>query len=98
MNIRFAPKEQTGLVEAISDAVADVGPTVREAMKQHRGFSDIGKRMLMTWAEGVQGLRDQRVFALGDWARGAAFVGFSAPPKLPANQVKLGRSPRMRER
>jgi len=60
------PKEQSQIVEAISDAVADVGPQVRHAMAQHPGFDAIGQRMLQAWAEGVQGLRDGRVYALGD--------------------------------
>lgn len=51
------PREQAQMLEAISDAVADVAPQVRAAMKQHAQFRDIGKRMLMAWAEGVQGLR-----------------------------------------
>jgi serine/threonine-protein kinase HipA len=55
------PKEQQHLVQAISDAVADVGPLVRQAIAQHPGFEDIGKRMLLAWSEGVSGLRDQRV-------------------------------------
>jgi serine/threonine-protein kinase HipA len=46
---------------------------VRQAMVQHPGFEDIGKRMLMAWAEGVQSLRDQRVYALGQWTPPAAF-------------------------
>ena len=46
------PREQTQMVEAISDAVAAVGPQVREAMATAPGFVDIGKRMLMAWAEG----------------------------------------------
>jgi hypothetical protein len=28
-------------------------------MVQHPGFEDIGKRMLLAWAEGVNGLRDR---------------------------------------
>jgi serine/threonine-protein kinase HipA len=36
-----------------------------QAMAQHPSFEDIVKRMLMAWAEGVAGLRDQRVHALG---------------------------------
>jgi serine/threonine-protein kinase HipA len=87
------PKEQGQMVEAISDAVADVGPLVRQAMAQHPGFADVGKRMLMAWAEGVQGLRDQRVYAVGDWQAGEAFEGFSEPPKIKAETSQLGRSP-----
>jgi serine/threonine-protein kinase HipA len=92
------PKEQQHMVQAISDAVADVGPLVRQAMGQHPGFEDVGKRMLMAWAEGVQGLRDQRVYAVGDWVAGDAFEGFSAPPKLTQKTIKLGRSPLLGER
>ena len=74
-------REQTHIVEAISDAVADVAPQLRQAMKQHPGFENIGKRMLIAWAEGVQGLRDQRVYAVGDWAAGEAFENLSPPAK-----------------
>jgi serine/threonine-protein kinase HipA len=87
------PKEQAQMVEAISDAVAEVGPQVRQAMAEHAGFADVGKRMLMAWAEGVQGLRDQRVFAVGEWTAGEAFEGFSAPAELKAGTSKPGRSP-----
>jgi serine/threonine-protein kinase HipA len=92
------PKEQQHMVQAISDAVADVGPLVRQAMAQHPGFEDIGKRMLMAWAEGVQGLRDQRVYAVGEWIAGDAFEGFSTPPKLATDNKKIGRSPLLGER
>ena len=92
------PKEQALMVQAISDAVADVAPQVRQAMVQHAGFADIGKRMLLAWSEGVQGLREQRTYAVGDWAAGEAFDGFSAPPKLESNTAKIGRSPLLGER
>ncbi len=92
------PKEQQQMVQAISDAVADVGPQVRNAMRQHPAFEDVGKRMLMAWAEGVQGLRDQRVYAVGDWAGGDAFEGFSPPPKQKAKASKIGRSPLLGKR
>lgn len=92
------PKEQQHMVQAISDAVADVGPLVRQAMAQHPGFENIGKRMLMAWAEGVQGLRDQRVYAVGDWAAGDAFEGFSPPQKLATDTNKIGRSPLLGKR
>jgi serine/threonine-protein kinase HipA len=35
----------------------------------------------MAWDEGVAGLRDQRVYALGQWSPLAAFEDFSPPPK-----------------
>jgi serine/threonine-protein kinase HipA len=92
------PKEQQHMVQAISDAVADVGPQVRQAMVQHPGFADIGKRMLMAWAEGVHSLRDRRVYAIGDWAGGEAFEGFSPPPKLASKTDKIGRSPLLGKR
>lgn len=90
------PREQLHMVEELSDAVADVGGQVRQAMRAHAQFKDIGKRMLIAWSEGVQGLRDERVYALGGWAGAPAFEGFSAPPKLDASaaqQNKVGRSP-----
>jgi len=78
--------------------VADVGPLLRNAMQQHPAFEDVGKRMLMAWAEGVQGLRDQRVYSVGDWARGDAFEGFSPPPKQKPDSSKMGRSPLLGKR
>lgn len=92
------PKEQQHMVQAISDAVADVGPLVRQAMAQHPDFEDIGKRMLMAWAEGVHGLRDQRVYALGGWAPPASFEDFSPPPKQKSESNKIGRSPLLGKR
>ena len=92
------PKEQAQILEAISDAVADVGPQVRQAMAQHPGFQDIGKRMLMAWAEGVQGLREQRVYGVGEWAGGDAFDSLSPPPKLKTDANKIGRSPLLGKR
>jgi serine/threonine-protein kinase HipA len=86
-------REQALMVEALSDAVADVGVQVREAMATHPGFRDIGKRMLMAWSEGVQGLRDRRVYALPQRALGESFEGFSAPAKLEVQTEKVGRSP-----
>jgi serine/threonine-protein kinase HipA len=49
------PKEQQHMVQAISDAVADVAPQVRQAMAQHPGFEDIGKRMLHGLGRGRAG-------------------------------------------
>lgn len=93
------PREQQQIVQAISDAVADVGPQVRRAMAQHPGFADVGQRMLLAWSEGVQGLRGERVYALGATELGAGFIELDAPPKLKApNKVKVGRSPLLGER
>ena len=61
--------------------MADSAPQESQAREQHTGFEDIGKRMLLTWAEGVQGLRDERVYAVGAWQAGDAFEGFSPPTK-----------------
>jgi serine/threonine-protein kinase HipA len=87
------PKEQQHMVQAISDAVAEVAPQVRQAMAAHAGFADVGKRMLTAWSEGVEGLRDARVYAVGEWAHGAAFDNFSPPPGLKTDASKIGRSP-----
>jgi serine/threonine-protein kinase HipA len=92
------PKEQQQMVQAISDAVADVGPLVRHAMQQHPRFKDIGKRMLAAWQEGVNGLRDPRVYGVGDWKAGDAFEGFSPPGKQKVETVKVGRSPLLGKR
>ena len=92
------PKEQIQMVEAISDAVADVGPLVRQAMAQHPGFEGIGNRMLREWTTGVDGLRDPRVYGLGDWAAGNAFDGLPELKKLKFEQAKIGRSPLLGER
>jgi serine/threonine-protein kinase HipA len=92
------PKEQQHIVQAISDAVADVGPQVRLAMTQHPGFVDVGKRMLMAWAEGVRGLREERVYALGPWASSEGFDNFSPPPKQKKVSSKIGRSPLLGKR
>ena len=91
--------DQDRIVEAISDAVSDVGKQVRQAMVRHTAFNDLGKRMLMSWAEGIHGLRDQRVYAIGPWNSGDAFTGFSPAQKQPKMQRnKLGGSPLLGKR
>ena len=86
------------MVQAISDAVADVAPQVRQAMAQHPGFEDVGKGMLMAGAEGGQGVREGRVDGGGDGKGGGAVGGFSTPPKLVSPQEKIGRSPLLGKR
>jgi serine/threonine-protein kinase HipA len=70
-------KAQVEIVEAISDAVSDIAPRVREAMTRYAAFEDIGKRMLLAWNEGVTGLRGKRVYSLQEWNPSSAFEGAS---------------------
>ncbi|MGB6307899.1 MAG: type II toxin-antitoxin system HipA family toxin, partial [Steroidobacteraceae bacterium] len=72
-------KAQVEIVEAISDAVSDIAPRVREAMTRYAAFEDIGKRMLFAWNEGVTELRGKRVYSLQEWNPSSAFEGFSDP-------------------
>ena len=92
------PKEQQQIVQAISDAVADVGPQVRQAMEKHPGFADVGQRMLLAWADGVQGLRDERVYGMGVAALGVGFVALEKLPTLKVAKVKVGLSPLLGKR
>jgi len=85
-------RKQTEIVEAISDSVSDTAPRVRKAMAQHAQFEDIGKRMLLAWSEGVNGLREKRVYGLAGWKPNSAFVGFSDPPRLANPKKGIGRS------
>ncbi|MHB8478358.1 MAG: type II toxin-antitoxin system HipA family toxin [Steroidobacteraceae bacterium] len=86
-------KAQVEIVEAISDAVSDIAPRVREAMTRYAAFEDIGKRMLLAWNEGVTGLRGKRVYSLQEWNPSSAFEGFSDPTphsneKIPGNSLE----------
>jgi len=85
-------REQKEMVEHISDAVADTAPAVREMMNRHAGFKDTGKRMLATWNDGVNHLRDSRMYALSPWEPSKAFEGISDPPKLENPRTVVGRS------
>jgi serine/threonine-protein kinase HipA len=78
----IAAKEQVKIVEAIGDAVSITATQVRDAMAAHPGFVDIGKRMLISWNEGVSSLRNPRTYAMGEWSASDALTGFSEPPKL----------------
>lgn len=85
-------KDQKIMVERIADALADVGFQVRDAMQEHPAFNDIGKRMLLAWQDGIAGLRDKRVYAMGDADLGEAFRGFSDPKPAKSNRAVIGRS------
>jgi serine/threonine-protein kinase HipA len=85
-------KAQVEIVEAISDAVSDIAPRVREAMTRYAAFEDIGKRMLLAWNEGVTGLRNKRVYGLQEWNPSSAFEGFSDPTPHSNEKAVIGRS------
>jgi serine/threonine-protein kinase HipA len=86
-------REQSEIVERISDSVADVVPLVRNKMSDLPEFRDPGKRMLLAWQEGVNGLRDRRVYSVGDWTAGKVFEGISDMPRLDSPRSVVGRSP-----
>lgn len=85
-------RDQAEIVEKIGTAMAEVGPQIRQAMAEHPGFAEIGKRMLLTWQEGIAGLRDKRIYALGDVDLGEAFAGFSDPKPVEKERQVIGRS------
>jgi serine/threonine-protein kinase HipA len=91
-------REQSIILESISDSVAETVPLVREKMAEHPDFRDIGKRMLLAWQEGVTGLRDRRVYAAGEWPANKAFEGISDPPRLENTMGVIGRSPLLGDR
>lgn len=85
-------REQKEMVERISDAVADTAPAVREKMDNLAGFRDTGKRMLAAWSDGVNHLRDSRMYGLSPWKSGPAFKGISDSPKLENPRAVVGKS------
>jgi serine/threonine-protein kinase HipA len=86
-------REQSVMLERISDAVVDTVPLMRERMSELPEFRDIGNRMLLAWQEGITSLHDRRVYAVGDWPANKMFEGISDPPKLENPKTVLGRSP-----
>jgi serine/threonine-protein kinase HipA len=88
----ISDREQKLMLERISDAIADTAPAVREMMESLDGFKDTGKRMLATWSEGVNHLRDPRMYGLSPWRSSKAFEGISDPPKLENPRTVVGRS------
>jgi serine/threonine-protein kinase HipA len=92
-NFGIPERKQKEMVEHISDAVADTAPAVREKMDSLTGFRDTGKRMLAVWSEGVNHLRDSRIYSLSRWKSNPAFEGISDAPKLENQRTLIGRSP-----
>ena len=91
-NFGIPDREQKLMLERISDSVAETAPAVREMMNSLAGFKDTGKRMLATWNEGVNHLRDSRRYGLAPWKSSEAFAGISDPPKLENPRTVVGRS------
>jgi serine/threonine-protein kinase HipA len=94
----ISEREQKEIVEQISDAVADTAPAVREMMKNFGEFKDTGKRMLIAWNDGVNLLRQSRMYGLGTWKSSVAFAGISDSPKLENPKIVIGRSELLADR
>jgi serine/threonine-protein kinase HipA len=86
-------REQSEMVERISDSAADVIPLVRDKMSELPEFRDTGKRMLLAWKAGINDLRDRRVYSVEDWPAGKVFDGISDLPRLESPRSIVGRSP-----
>ena len=85
-------RDQAEIVDRIATAMSAVGPSVREAMIEHPGFVEIGKRILQAWQEGIEGLRDRRIYALPGVEFGGAFSGFSDIKPVKSKKKVIGRS------
>jgi serine/threonine-protein kinase HipA len=94
----ISQREQKEIVERISDAAADTAPSVCETINRLPDFKDTGKRMLATWSEGINMLRETRVYGLGPWPSPEAFQTFSDPPKLENPRRVIGQSPLLAKR
>lgn len=91
-------REQRDIVDQIGAAMVQVGPQVREAMDEHRGFRNIGKRMLQVWSEGLTGLHEPKVYALMAPALPDTFSDFSDPEPSKPSRTVVGRSELMGRR
>ena len=87
-----ARREQVLIIDQIACAMAEVGPSVRSAMDEHPVFREIGKRMLLAWGEGIDGLRSKRIYDIGEPVLGDAFAGFSDPAPAKPKRSVIGRS------
>ena len=86
-------REQVEIVDRIATAMAEVGPLVREAMQQHPGFVDIGKRMLLAWQEGIERAPQQARLRSGRCLHWAALSMASPSPRHPRQRkTVIGRS------
>ena len=91
-------QEQKSMIEAISDSVTSVTPEVRQKMQDLPEFRDTGKRILLAWKEGIDGLRSKRMYSLGELPADAAWEGISEPSRLANPRTVLGKSPLLGKR
>lgn len=91
-------REQSEVVERISDAVAYTVGAVRDKMSELPEFRDTGKRMLQAWQDGVISLRDRHVYSVGDWQTDKVFEGISDAPRLESPRSMVDRSPLLAKR
>jgi serine/threonine-protein kinase HipA len=83
---------QIPLIESICEALPTTPLTVREAIRQHSGFRDLGKHMLLAWDEGIQTLRDKRHYSPPQPQNKNLLGGISDPPKLANPKTIVGQS------
>jgi len=85
-------RDQVTLVDKIGTAMLGVAPAVLAAMEQHPGFRETGKRMLLSWHEGLSGLHDSRVYAMPDRIWGEAVKQISDAEEVTVPRNIIGRS------
>lgn len=85
-------REQVPMIESICEAIIETAPSVREAIKEHPGFRDLGKHMLLAWDEGMSILRDKRHYSLPHPQHENLLGGISDPPKLANPKTIVGQS------
>jgi hypothetical protein len=61
-------------------------------MEAHPDFREIGKRMLASWQEGIDGLRGKRSYDMGPATLGDAFANISDPIPTKASRDVVGQS------
>jgi serine/threonine-protein kinase HipA len=85
-------REQVPMIESICEAMIETAPSVRKAIKDHPGFRDLGKHMLLAWDEGIRILRDKRHYSLPYPQQETLLGGISDPPKLASPKTIIGQS------
>lgn len=85
-------RDQRAIIEKIGQAIDEVAPGVREAMTQHEGFHEIGKRMLLAWQQGIQSLRGKQLYGMDSPTLGESFRGLSDPGPVKPRRELTGRS------